>query len=219
MPQKFWQRERAYRRRLLALSPLAALVVMLLTLTSDLVPFDQIERHLGWKGSLHILPEITIIPDEDRFESFEEERNLKSMTSLDVEVVSETGKAEGGVEVDKRDKKDDTTTHEDGSYLVKSHPVHTDIPYSQDYVILKMVQPEYPPQELEKGIEGEVTLEILVNAEGRVENAWILSTIGPKSFEEASLKAVKEFLFEPPRRNGKPMPMSIRFLIRFRIVG
>jgi TonB family protein len=58
---------------------------------------------------------------------------------------------------------------------------------------------------------------LLVNEEGRVERATVLSSLGPESFETASLDAVRQFLFRPPVRNGEPTSMWIKFRIKFRI--
>jgi TonB family protein len=80
-----------------------------------------------------------------------------------------------------------------------------------------MVQPEYPTYELENGIEGSVTVELFVNERGFVDMASVLSSIGPKSFEESSLNAVRQFVFQPPMRGDEPTSMWIRFLIKFRI--
>jgi TonB family protein len=102
-------------------------------------------------------------------------------------------------------------------FEVITRPRHRDVPYSQTYVILKMVEPEYPLYELENGIEGSVTVEILVNEDGYVETASVLSSIGPKSFEDSSLKAIKQFVFQPPIIGDKPTSMWIKFLIKFRI--
>ena len=52
-----------------------------------------------------------------------------------------------------------------------------------------------------------------------MENAWVLAAMGPKSFEAASLEAVKQFRFKPPVQDGKPVSMWIRFQIRFRLLG
>jgi TonB family protein len=44
-----------------------------------------------------------------------------------------------------------------------------------------------------------------------------LSTVGPVSFEQSALDAVRQFLFQPPTENGQPTSMWVRFLIKFRI--
>jgi len=45
----------------------------------------------------------------------------------------------------------------------------------------------------------------------------VLSAIGPVSFQESTLGAVREFRFQPPTENGKPTTMRIKFLVKFRI--
>jgi TonB family protein len=82
-----------------------------------------------------------------------------------------------------------------------------------------MVKPEYPPEELDQGVEADVTLEILVDVVGMVEGAWVLVANGPRSFEIASLDAIRQFRFKPPIVEGRPSEMWIRFQIRFRIMS
>lgn len=219
MPEKIAQRNRKYKKRLLYITPISLLIILSLFITSDYVPYTEIEKRLGWKGALRVLPEITIIPDSDPYETFVQKKRLEAVTSLDLSVIDETGEAEGRTkETKKKEEKNKITPIEDGLDMIFAEPKHTSIPYSEDYIILKMVNPEYPEEELSNGIEGEVTLEVLVNEEGRVENAWTLSLIGPKSFERSSLRAIRQFIFQPPFREGKPVPMSIRFQINFKIL-
>jgi TonB family protein len=219
MPAKIADRDRMYRKTLLCIAPVSVLIILLLFVTSDYVPYSELDKRLGWKGAMRVLPEITILPDTDPLESFLEERKLKSLTSVDLNILDETGLAEGGAKKQKMKEEEETDIpREDGLDFIRTRPMHSDVPYSEDYIILKMVHPVYPTNELINGVEGEVTLELLVNEDGSVENAWILSIIGPKSFEESSLKAVRQFLFQSPIRDGKPAPMSIRFQINFKIL-
>ena len=90
---------------------------------------------------------------------------------------------------------------------------------TKDYVILKMVEPDYPPRELLDGIEGNVLVELFVNTRGEVEDVVVISVLGPKAFEDSSLRAVRQFVFQPPLENGAPATMWVRFSIRFRISG
>ena len=62
-------------------------------------------------------------------------------------------------------------------------------------------------------------MELLVNEQGFVENAAIVSAVGPASFREATLRAVRQFVFLPPVEDGKPLAMWIKFIIKFRIYG
>ena len=219
MPAKISDRDRMYRKKLLYIAPVSLLIIFSLFVTSDYMPYEELDKRLGWKGPMRILPEITILPSTDPLESFLEERKLKTMTSIVLNVLDETGPSEGGSKKKKKiEKEEREIPPEDGLDLIHTRPMHSDVPYSEDYIILKMVHPDYPAEELINGIEGEVTLELLVNEEGKVENAWILSVIGPKSFEESSLKAVRQFIFQTPVHDGKRTPMSIRFQINFKII-
>jgi len=216
MRLKISERNRLHRRKLLYISPISLVVIFLLFISSDYVPYREMQDNLGWKGEMLVLPEITILPDHDPFESFTEKRTTRPLTSLKLNIITETGRAEGGT-TREHEEKDIIPLPQNGFDDISTRPTHSDIPYSEDYIILKMVNPVYPTEELLNGIEGEVTLEILVNESGNVENAWVLSLLGPKSFEHASLDFVKQFRFQPPIMNGAPTPMSIRFQITFKI--
>ncbi|MBI4720129.1 MAG: energy transducer TonB [Chitinivibrionia bacterium] len=219
MPERIAERDRLYRRKLLYISPISVFLILWLFITPGEVPLFETEKNLGWKGEMQVLPELSILPETDPFETSVDERRIRMMTSVDVNVLDETGEAEGNRKQEEQKSEDVLTVPlQDGMDMITTRPMHSDVPYSEDYIILKMVRPVYPAEELENGIEGEVLLEILVNEEGKVQDAWVLTLIGPKSFEESSLKAVKEFLFQPPRIDGKPMPMSIRFQINFKMI-
>jgi protein TonB len=218
MPPSFAEKQRAYNKRLLIILPIATALIAMLFMTSDLVPLDNLRKNFGWEGQVRLLPEITIIPDRDPYEDPREASRLRVMTSVDLDIVDE-GPEEGG-NVTKKPKRPDTeTTPQLDEKEIRHYPAHTDVPYSEDYVILHMVQPDYPPAELIAGVEADVTVEILVNEGGSVEDAWVLVADGPRSFEEASLEAVRQFIFKPPTQQGKPVPMWIRFQIRFRLIG
>ena len=216
--RRVWARDRAYHKRLLRIVPLAFMVVAFLFVTSDQVSVDELEKHVGFKGEMQRLPEISIMPDDDPFTAIENQHKLKLMTSLDLDIVE-------GPEFDKpnllNDPSPDETEMPEISFEdilnVTTRPSNRDVPYSESYILLKMVQPEYPIYELTNGTEGSVTVELFVNENGRVEMAAVLSSIGPKSFEESSIKAVKQFVFQPPRRGDEPTSMWIKFLIKFRI--
>jgi TonB family protein len=197
---------------------MAAVLVLLVFLTSDVVPYEEIKKHFGWEGELQLLPEITIIPDKQLIEEIQEDGMPHTSTSLEVSYLDETGPSEGGTynetppTDENREEMPEITEAE-----LRQYPAHTDVPYTKDYVILHLVKPVYPPKERLEGIEGDVTVELLVNDEGWVENAWIVLGVGPQSFEASSLDAVRQFRFKPPMEDGRPVPMWIRFLIRFRL--
>jgi TonB family protein len=91
--------------------------------------------------------------------------------------------------------------------------------YSETYIILHAVQPQYPEHERERSIEGSVTVELLVDEQGLVANANVLELVGPESFRRSALEAVRQFEFQAPIENGVPSTMWIKFVIKFQIHG
>jgi TonB family protein len=221
MRRSYHDREDDYRRRLRVITPIAAALIFSLFFFTRDVPYRVLEQRFGWEGPTRLLPEITIIPDTDPFEDTMEESRRRATAAIDIEEWEETGPAEGAKkqQIPEDSKPENEITPELEEELVRHYPAHTEVPYSEDYVILHMVRPEYPPEELDQGVEADVTLEILVDNNGVVEGAWVLTATGPQSFEAASLDAVRRFRFKPPVVNGRPSEMWIRFQFRFRILG
>jgi TonB family protein len=220
MPRSYHDRESDYRKRLTLILPVSVLLVSFLFIFSDVVPYHEIERRFGWEGAMQILPEITIVQDNDPYEEIREQSRPRALTALEIEELDETGPTEGAKREEvRREEPEEIITPELDEEIVRRYPAHTDVPYSEEYIILAMEKPEYPPRELEEGIEADVTLEILVNEGGRVERVWVLAARGPKSFEKASLTAAHKFRFKPPIVEGRPTAMWIRFQIRFRIMS
>jgi TonB family protein len=103
-----------------------------------------------------------------------------------------------------------------GSVSQPLHITHSGS-YSESYVILRAIKPKYPDHERDRNIEGSVTVELLVNELGMVANAKVLELVGPSSFRESALEAVRQFEFQPPIEDGEPSTMWIKFVIKFRI--
>jgi TonB family protein len=218
MNERLWQREHAYRRRLCIVTPIAAVVVAFLFLGSDRFSFQEIEQQIGWKGELRLMPEITIIPDDDESNITEQERQLVTMATVDLDLPEgEDIDSPEFANVDRPDEVEQLDYAEWDRFKIRTIEQHRDVPYSEDYVIIKMVEPEYPEAEMKAGIEGNVLVELLVGDDGRVVDAAVLSRAGPKSFADASLEAVRQFVFQPPVERGKPTTMWIKFVIRFRM--
>jgi len=84
-----------------------------------------------------------------------------------------------------------------------ANPVRTEMAQprqsNRDFVIQKMVQPEYPlniqPSELRAPVIV-VQVGIFVNTKGEVTEAMILSSEGSRAFEEAALTAVRQWTFK-----------------------
>jgi TonB family protein len=216
--RRAWERDEAYKKRVLKIIPVALAAVLFLFLTSDQVSMTELDKQVGWKGEMRVLPEISIMADEDPYSAIESQQQIKILKSLDLDITE-------GPDFDKPrllndedpDQTDMPEISTDDLLKINTRLSRRDVPYSSTYIMLKMVEPEYPLYELENGIEGSVTVELLVDEGGRVEAANVLSSIGSKNFEVSSLKAVRQFVFQPPTRNGEPISMWIKFLIKFRI--
>ncbi|HEY1587238.1 MAG TPA: TonB family protein, partial [Polyangia bacterium] len=78
------------------------------------------------------------------------------------------------------------------------------------------VEPRYPPAAESAGIEGVVTLELIVDAEGRVAEATVLAPAG-HGFDEAAVAAARQLRFTPGRAGGKPVPVKITYRIAFKM--
>ena len=99
-------------------------------------------------------------------------------------------------------------------------PVSAPPPGSAEEVTpLVDIPPEYPRRALAAGIEGQVTLQFTVTAEGRVENIRILSAEPPGVFERAARRAVSRWRFAPRRENGVAVSREVSKTMNFRLEG
>ncbi len=75
---------------------------------------------------------------------------------------------------------------------------------------------KYPEMARRAGIEGRVTVQFIVNEQGKVENARVVRGIGGGCDEEA-LKAVQKAEFEPGMQRGRPVRVQYALSINFRL--
>lgn len=74
----------------------------------------------------------------------------------------------------------------------------------------------YPEMARRAGIEGRVTVQFIVNKQGRVENARVVRGIGG-GCDEAALKAVEAARFQPGKQRGRPVRVQMSISINFRL--
>ncbi len=80
---------------------------------------------------------------------------------------------------------------------------------------LRQTRPVYPQEAFVKRVEGEVLLEILIDAAGVVADARVLRSI--PLLDAAALRTVLEWRFEPALMQGRPVPAIARAPVRFRL--
>ena len=78
--------------------------------------------------------------------------------------------------------------------------------------------PEYPPGALSSRAAGRVVLRVRVGADGKVLAAALHTTSGSDLLDQAALKAVSAWQFEPARRAGIAIEREIAVPIRF-VIG
>jgi len=81
--------------------------------------------------------------------------------------------------------------------------------------LLRMVEPVYPPEAFAKKVEGVVSVEILVDADGRVARMRITQSV--PLLDAAALAAVRQWVFSPAMKDGRPVPTLATAPVTFRI--
>ncbi|MBI5534298.1 MAG: TonB family protein [Deltaproteobacteria bacterium] len=81
-------------------------------------------------------------------------------------------------------------------------------------VLTKFVDAPYPEEATKAGLEGNVVLQLDIDAEGKVTNATVVNPVG-HGFDEAAVAAARQFLFAPATRAGKPVPARILYRYSF----
>ena len=77
--------------------------------------------------------------------------------------------------------------------------------------------PPYPESLEEEGVEGSVTLELLISKEGKVLKAKIIKS-DHELFSESALRTVKNYRFSPGKlKDGSKVDSLIEFVIKFEI--
>lgn len=73
----------------------------------------------------------------------------------------------------------------------------------------------YPPRARAQGITGQVTLNLLIDERGAVQQVKVLEASPPGTFEEAAREAVRSWTFEPATYQGEPVKVWARQTVRF----
>jgi periplasmic protein TonB len=82
---------------------------------------------------------------------------------------------------------------------------------------LKRVDPVYPASARANGIQGQVTLHVIVGKDGHIQSISVVS--GPDELKAAALDAVKQWTYKPYLLNGEPVAVDSIVLINFNLAG
>lgn len=88
-----------------------------------------------------------------------------------------------------------------------------------DLVALVRMPPEYPAHARMRRIEGFVDVEFIVDTNGRVRDARVVTANPPGVFDRAAINSVMYWRFEPKRQDGRPVEVTARQRIEFSLSG
>ena len=83
--------------------------------------------------------------------------------------------------------------------------------------VIRAVNPGYPAEAIQKGLEGKVKIRFIVDSEGHVKEPEVVESVHEGVFDEAALEAVKKYLFKPAVKDGKNVDCIVKVPIVFSI--
>jgi len=81
--------------------------------------------------------------------------------------------------------------------------------------LLSSVQPVYPSLARNQHVGGDVKIDALIDANGRVTSMNVLS--GPTLLHQAAMDALRQWKYQPAALDGKSIPMHLTITIQFRL--
>lgn len=84
----------------------------------------------------------------------------------------------------------------------------------QGPVVVKQVAPSYPLEMRERGVQGVVTVDMLVDSTGRVVEASVARASHPV-FAERAIEAAKAWTFKPAMADGRAITTRVRVPFEF----
>lgn len=81
----------------------------------------------------------------------------------------------------------------------------------------KKIRPQYPKGARERKEQGDVTLELSVDAHGVVMDVKVVASCGFAELEQAALAAARRALFRPAKRGSESVPSVARLTLSFKL--
>ncbi|OOV86310.1 energy transducer TonB [Oceanospirillum linum] len=98
-------------------------------------------------------------------------------------------------------------------------PGESAIQIAENPMPLSRVNPRYPRKALRRGLEGQVVLEFVVDANGDVveDSIKIISATPKGLFEHSSVRALSRWRFQPKKQGGQGVPFRARQTLVFKL--
>lgn len=87
----------------------------------------------------------------------------------------------------------------------------------QQGLLVRRVQPTYPPLARQARIQGTVLLQAQISKDGTIENLTLLS--GHPMLAPAAIEAVKQWKYRPYLLNGEPVEVETQIQVNFTLAG
>jgi Gram-negative bacterial TonB protein C-terminal len=90
------------------------------------------------------------------------------------------------------------------------------IPDGDGYIgpkLVRGVKPVAPAEALKNYVTGNVNLDALVDAAGHVKSVTVLS--GPAKLRETAIEDIKQYIYQPAKKNGKAVPAHVQVSLQF----
>jgi len=85
--------------------------------------------------------------------------------------------------------------------------------------VLNWTDPPYPEHARQQGVEGTVVLKLTVSAAGRAQNVRVAGSSGHSALDQAAIAHIKQAQFSPGLKDGRAVPVTITFRVKFRLVN
>jgi protein TonB len=83
--------------------------------------------------------------------------------------------------------------------------------------ILRRVEPIYPLEARNQGLEGTVVLHVNLDARGHIQRAWVARASAAETLIRAAMDAIYQFEFEPGRQKDVPVPCTVAIPFAFHL--
>jgi TonB family protein len=81
----------------------------------------------------------------------------------------------------------------------------------------RYVAPEYPDRALTDRISGSVTVQYIVDKQGRTRDVKVVESVPRGVFDDAATEAIQRWRYRPAHYNGQPVEVPVRTRIRFEL--
>jgi len=84
-------------------------------------------------------------------------------------------------------------------------------------IVVSQRIPVYASDAMRAKIQGDVELQAVVLADGRVDRVRVTTSLDKVSLDEAAIAAVKQWLFKPGRLDDMPVPVVVAIQLSFKL--